>query len=712
MSESAATTKTVIVTSVYPGPLRGAVVFGKAADGGRHKFLANGGKLFRDPLEGEIWTFHGRMYSHPKYGEQMHVESGIIDRPSGKLITNFLVNNPAFTDVSIGEKKAERLWNKFGEELNSILAAGDVERLSFILTKETGAKLVEAWKGVAEEAEVISFMAHYGFDSRLANKVRRVWPQDTLRKMQDNPYRMLAFASWKKVDSMALSLGVAEDDTRRLVAAVEAVLYQRLVAKHTVTPRNAVIAGVLAVLRTRSRQKVQVALHHAQQEYAVATCEGGYQPLGAAVMEKVVATRLRSMLTLAQQPTLFSACLKPIIEETVERFEVKQGIHLNTEQKAAVEMAVSRPLSVLTGGAGVGKTTVLRVVHEVCERVGVAITQMALSGRAAQRMREASGRDASTIAKFLRSAGEGYRENTSGDSLFIIDEASMIDLPLMYSIVRVLPSNARLLLIGDPYQLPPIGFGLTFQILATSSRVPRVELVEVHRQALSTGIPQIAHQIRNGVVPDLPPFAGAATGVSFIDYPHDQIMDGIDAIMEYLEPLSDVQILGITKRGASGIRNINRTFHSIHSGSKKTLEGRELAEGDPIIYLVNDYKNELWNGSLGRVVDVQDNPANSGGNRLAQTLICDFEGTRREVTEEHFENVDLAYAITVHKAQGSQFGRVVIPIVESRLLDRTLIYTALTRGIKQVVFVGDRAAFDHAIKAAPRAHERMVGFSV
>ena len=163
---------------------------------------------------------------------------------------------------------------------------------------------------------------------------------------------------------------------------------------------------------------------------------------------------------------------------------------------------VHYPLSVLTGGAGTGKTTVLQVIHDIAEQIGVPVLQMALSGRAAQRLRGATGREASTIAAFLHAAARRLVD-PAGEPLIIIDESSMLDLPLTYSIVRALPARARLLLVGDPYQLPPIGFGLIFHVLAASPSVPRVELVEIHRQARSSGIPQIAHEVRHGVAPQL-----------------------------------------------------------------------------------------------------------------------------------------------------------------------------------------------------------------
>jgi exodeoxyribonuclease V alpha subunit len=211
------------------------------------------------------------------------------------------------------------------------------------------------------------------------------------------------------------------------------------------------------------------------------------------VMENVVAGYLRQLLAgdLGLERNLFSGNLSAIVVESIARYRSDTGLQLNPAQHGAVEMAVYHPLSVLTGGAGTGKTTVLRLVHDVAERIGVPVLQMARSGRAAQRLREATGRGASTIAAFLHAAARGLVDAAS-EPLIIIDEASMLDLPITYSLARTLPARARLLLVGDPYQLPPIGFGLVFHVLAASPRVPSVELVEIHRQAISSGIPQIS----------------------------------------------------------------------------------------------------------------------------------------------------------------------------------------------------------------------------
>jgi exodeoxyribonuclease V alpha subunit len=696
----------VTISTVYPGASGGAIFSGRDAAGKHLRFVGHRDRIFRAPVIGEVWSLEGESRRHPEYGDQVHVEQASLIQPTGRLIVEFLLKHPAFDGLGIGKATAARLWAEFGPGLDAVLSRGDVEKLSGVLSVESAQRLVEAWRAVSEEAGVVSFLEHHGFDIRLANKVRTIWLEAPLAKLQENPYRMLAFAAWEKVDRAARSLGVTQDDPRRQVAAVEACLYRRLDAKHTLTPEAVLLQTVCAAMGARSTGVAHAAVDRALCDHAIVATGNGYQPLGAAVMERAVTDRLRELLAgvPGSERNLFSRHLPSITAEAISSFEEGMGLQLNTRQRLAAEMALHHPLSVLTGGAGTGKTTVLQVIHRVAEQVGVPVIQMALSGRAAQRIREATGRAASTIAAFLRAAEQGHVD-TESEPLVIIDESSMLDLPLMYSIVQALPVRARLLLVGDPYQLPPIGFGLVFQVLAASSNIPRVELTEVHRQARSSGIPQIAHNIRNGTVPPLPAFAGLCAGVSFIEADDHAVMDHILGVLTTWSGCDDAQVLGVTKRGTSGIRNINITLHAMASANKPKLEGWGFAEGDPIIYLQNDYQKELWNGSLGKIESI----LRSNGGR---SLLCSLDGARQEIPEEAFHRIDLAYAITVHKAQGSQFIRVIVPVVRSRLLDRTLIYTALTRGMEQVVFIGDRGAFDAAITAPPRSHERQVGFSI
>ena len=187
-------------------------------------------------MVGETWSLTGEVRRHPQYADQVHVERASLIQPRGQLIIDFLSKHPTFDGLGIGKAKAMRLWKNFGSDLYEILSQGDFEKLTYVLPEETAQRLVEAWRAVSEEADIISVLDAHGFEARLADKVRNIWRGDTLTKLKENPYRMLGFAGWEKVDRMARALGVTHDDPRRQVAAVEACLYKRLDAKHTVTP--------------------------------------------------------------------------------------------------------------------------------------------------------------------------------------------------------------------------------------------------------------------------------------------------------------------------------------------------------------------------------------------------------------------------------------------------------------------------------------------
>jgi exodeoxyribonuclease V alpha subunit len=322
---------------------------------------------------------------------------------------------------------------------------------------------------------------------------------------------------------------------------------------------------------------------------------------------------------------------------------------------------------------------------------------MALAGRAAKRMSESTGFPSMTIAKFLIDVRAERLEITS-DSLVILDEASMLDLPTAYRILRVLPDGARLLLVGDPAQLAPIGFGLVFHKLVGLPEVPQTNLVEVHRQAASSGIPDVAKAVREHQIPHFVPFMGRHAGVSFIECAPDGTMDVLRRLKAAWRG-DEWQYLCSVKGGRGGIHIVNSSFHAEACAGDPFVA--TIVAGEPVIHLVNDYERGLMNGTLGTVIEVlQDS-----------SLAIEFEGIRHVLpADEARDRIELAYAISVHKAQGSQFARVAVVVGKSRNLDHALLYTALTRGVNQVVFVGDRSAFDAAVKAPPLASQRSVGF--
>jgi exodeoxyribonuclease V alpha subunit len=310
-------------------------------------------------------------------------------------------------------------------------------------------------------------------------------------------------------------------------------------------------------------------------------------------------------------------------------------------------------------------------------------------------LREATGRPATTIAAFLRGVEDGTIAPTAG-SLLVIDEASMLDLPTIYRIMRRTPEGCRILLVGDPGQLPPIGFGLVMHALVERPEIPRVELVRVHRQTENTGIPVVARAVRAGEVPRwLGDVREGSHGVALLDTDQVTSDDVVDVVERLGGFAGDLRILCPVKAGPVGTEALNRRFHDIVAVGRRRHPTRHMAEGEPVMFLRNDYRRDLRNGSLGEVAGIN-----------GEVVVVDFDGVRHELSGRALDDPTLAYAITVHKAQGSSFRRVVFPFTRSRLLDRSLVYTAITRAVDLAVLVGGTATLRTALENDSHAARR------
>ena len=689
------------VRKVWPGTGGGAVFTGQDGDGTLHRVVADAAVLHRPPVIGERWDVTGPVRTHTRYGPQVHAERAVPAHPKGELLRRFLAQNRAFQGV--GEARAKRLWDAFGEELHDLLDAGNAPRLAEVLGPDLAATLVDAWRESQGEARVVRWLEDHRFSTGLATKVMRLWGAEAADKVAENPYRMLAVAGWSRVDAAALDAGAPPDCPERWIAAVEATCYRALGDKHTVLLEPELLAGIRGLLQCPP-QVAKDALALAEAAHAVVqTPDGLWQPFGPWVMETLVRDRIRERVGAEYVPSgslFWSRPEDSQVADLVAAFEAQEGFPLTEEQRHAVWLALTQRFALVLGGAGTGKTSLLKAVSFAQEATGGTLHAVALAGRAAQRLREAAGCQARTLAGFL-GALKRQELDLGGGDLVVVDEASMVDLPLAYTLLRRLPPECRVLLVGDPYQLPPIGFGLVFSALADDPAVPKVELTRIHRQAETTGIPTLSRRIREGEVPDLPAFAGLGPGVSFQACSPEDAQAMVIEALGALGGIGETQVLSPIKLGPAGTMGINLALHALRSTGKPVWSG--LATGDPVIHLENDYEDLVFNGTLGRVEEVLPD-----GVRIL------WDGHDRPMTyrQDRREALDLAYAISVHKAQGSQFRRVIIPVFPSRLLDRTLIYTALTRATEQVVLVGDRAALEAGVKAPPAHHRRRTGMGV
>lgn len=650
------------------------------------KIVASAKVMPRTPVVGEIWIITGTQKNHPVHGPQVTATTALLSKPAGKLIINTIANGKQFT--GIGQKSAAKLWEALGGNIYDELANENHAAFKGILAPELIDILIREWGKLEIESTVYKWLDQHNLPVWLSHKLIILYDDKVIEMMEENPYRLLAFTSWKEADALGIKLGFSQDDERRLVGAVDASIYQALDNSHTWISKKDLLAKVKKLLGCNS-EIGNKALKIAAQAHAIEFMDEGIQGNGALSMERYIAQKTNQLISKEYNPTQTASLSDKELENVFNSFELENSIKLNTQQRSAVSMAMAEPLSILTGGAGVGKTTALNAIHKASDLNGDTIIQMALSGRAARRMQEATKEPACTLAKFFIDI-DSYKISLEGSPLIIIDEASMLDLPTLYKLFRRFIPGVRLLLVGDDGQLPPIGFGLTFHALVKFNAVPKVELTEIHRQAAETGIPQVSISIRNGIIPKFDEFDGLGLGVSFIEATKEEVLPKVIDVLADMGKDSDVQIVGAIKAGPAGINNLNKTLHQIKNPSPTQPEGFELlgmAVNDPVIWKVNNQDLDLMNGSLGIIKSIQ---------KKIITILWD-DNIVRDMTLTHVKDMDLAYAITCHKSQGSQFERVIIPITKSRLLDRTLLYTAITRAKFQVILVGDQEALEDAI---------------
>lgn len=645
--------------------------------------------------------------------------------PSGEHIVSMMAESAEFQGV--GFVKARRLWEAFGEALYDILDRGDIASLATILTEESARQVVEAWS-LYGDTRTLQWLHSKGFDRAIGRKVVTFFGRDAADKIEADPYRLLSFcATWKQVDTLALQqFKITETDERRLQGAIEEACYRLFSEGHTVATHDVLLAKLLPILGRPAgdigwRSLIQQSLTSGATNGSYVIGVGGsLHPLGPFVMENVVARVVSDRLRMENAQLL--SC--NAVEELVADYESAEGIALNTEQNRAIQMAATHAFSLVTGGAGVGKTTVLKAIYRIYDTAGVHIVQMALAGRAAKRMQEATGRTAFTIASFLRNTKP---EDLARPCVVVIDEASMVDIITMSRLCELLPTHVRFLLVGDPNQLMPVGPGLVLHELAAVIAIPLVELKVVKRHGGDIATAALA--IRDGVWPDFSNIESAPTcflpcvtqAPRFGNAEEETLENTI--LRLYLQDPENSQILSSRRNGIDGTSGLNTllqkhtTRHAkallVRNSDHGSLEHTGFHLGDLLLCTRNMWDWGLQNGSLGKLVQIEETPRqleNDEGIALGYALAWALwdDGERRPILETMLDDLELGYAITVHKAQGSQWPRIIVPISGNRLLDRTLVYTAVTRAQRQVILVGDEDAARTAIQGLPRAKQRKV----
>jgi exodeoxyribonuclease V alpha subunit len=646
--------------------------------------------------------------------QQVDAEVADLAMPSGEHIVSYIAENAAFGGV--GTVKARRLWERFGERLYALLEAGDPTPFSGVLTPEIASRFVEAWAQQGH-SRVLQWLQAQGFDVRLGRKVLRFFGSDAQARIEEDPYRLLSFEGrWATVDRLARQrFGVGTTDPRRLRGAVEEACYRIFANGHTAMVSADLMDGVVPLLGkpppgTRWRDQLAAAVTEALSNGSVVQTAHGLQPLGALVMERQVAAAIQERLNGMDRELLPPA----EVELAIQQGEAEARIELNPEQRGAIHLAAQHAFVCITGGAGVGKTTVLRALYRIYDATSTKVLQVALAGRAAKRMQEATGRSAQTIASFLKGVSESTFE---GPTVLVVDEASMVDIVSMSRLCQVLPAHVLLVLVGDPNQLMPVGPGLVLHCLMAQPKVPAMELLTVKRYG--GDIAKAAADIRAG---RWPTFTEDETApIAFLAC-EQRLMADLVVDLYSLEPEA-TQVLAPLRNGPAGTKYLNqRCQERFTKGAPAVTRWNiefDLAErcglnlGDVVLCTRNLWDKGLQNGSLGRIVEVEPAAVQLPAEDEPVLAWVEWDdAVRRALTPDMLEDVELGYAVTVHKAQGSQWPRVIVPLTGSRLLDRTLLYTAVTRAQRQVILVGDAEAARRAVRAPPRVHTRKVALDL
>lgn len=722
------------ITSVHVGRFGDHVIIGRDETELLRRALVPATRSPRDPAVGETWRLTGRIREHADYGPQLHADIALPLVTRGRAIIRHLATDKRFP--GIGRATAAKLWETFGEAIYDRIRDRDLKALAEVIGPERAVAVVDGFGMLSDEVEIFRWLDRYGVSPRVAGAAARVWGVGAIDRIKADPYAMTLLEPWQVVDERALRLGLASDDERRLCAVVDEALAMRFKAGHMASPAASVaslLPRLLSPWGGDPARAIKIALAAGR---IVAPRPDTLQSRACRFMEDEVA-RLVSERIQRQLPDVDGR----LVTAAIAKVEGEIGYSLTPAQREAVFMATSCGVCVISGGAGTGKTTVVRAVLAALEAVrdglppdqrnGMEHLQVAIAGRAVRRISEATGRPASTLSRLVHDIEDAGRKVHGGTIIF--DESSMLDTPSLYRVLVHLPVEVKLIFIGDPGQLPPIGPGLPFHTMVKADGIPRVTLDVVHRQDDVTGIPAVASLVRLGEAINLrrfDPSIALSPGVFLFPARKDDIaaktlaafraMCGSAPAPGKVATLHDldVQLLTQVKSGPAGSKELNRAIEAEYMARQPNVGDWGLSVGSKVMWLKNDYSkapqldpegNPIFNPATGEPVCMGFmNGALGVLQKLHPKGACVRfdDGSEDVVIAADLEKLTHGWAVSVHKAQGSAFRRVIIPVVPSRLLDRTMLYTAITRAIETVVLVGDIDHINEAISTPPRSLER------
>lgn len=674
---------------------------------------------FAEPKTGAKYRLEGRFTIHPKYGEQFSVSSYEEMMPEGAdAILEFL---SAGNIRGIGPKMARQIVDVFGDDTLKVIEETP-EKLLMIsgIGAKTLSRISESFGESREFANTAIELRELGIEMNEAVRVYKIYGKESVRIVRENPYVLaedIRGINFNRADAIAAKLGMEPESSVRIESAIRYMLRSWAASGSTLMPEDYLIektAGFLDVMMDNVRDLLKDMVFAGELEEDNVNDTAVIYLYGYYHAEQRVAHDLMKLRNADPKPVpMQSGNFLDAVGVTSDYSD--DGLMLSVEQKRAILECLANNITIITGGPGTGKTTIINTLVRLFDFAGLSVALAAPTGRAAKRMEEASGRPAMTIHRMLEYVWSEEEdtlnfgrneENPLEEDVIIVDEASMIDLMLMDGLLNAIKEGTRLIFTGDADQLPPVGAGNVLRDMIASECIPVIRLKEIFRQADGSGIVTNSHLINSGEYPEQQSgndfYMISKTGETSVSDTIRELVGGrIEAGFDFVHSADDIQILTPTKRGMLGAPSLNAMLQEVinppaEDKAELKVGNVTFREGDKVMQLRNNYGAEwrtdyittagegVFNGDMGTVesIDADD-----------KTMTVRMDDRIIDYAGDMLEEIDLAYAITVHKSQGSEFPVVVIPVLNfpPMLMTRNLLYTAVTRGKKLVIIVGDPA---------------------